>query len=150
MGSAISAQTLSIIRRYQFGYNAINGESWTLDIGHGTTTAGANIQAQVIQQARSPAPVHSCNTTAQVPINQWTHIAMTYSNKIIKVYINGIEVCNSTNPNITLNTQGNSGISIGLSVQANGNWSPFDGQIDDIRIYNRELSSDDVKYLSVN
>ena len=44
-----------------------------------------------------------------------------------------------------MNTIGNSGISIGLSLQANGHWFPFDGKIDDIGIWNRSLSTQEIQ-----
>jgi hypothetical protein len=72
---------------------------------------------------------------------------MTYSDKTIKTFINGVESCSSTNNNITLNTLGTSGISIGMSVQANGNWGPFDGSIDDIGIWNRALTEQEIQNL---
>ena len=72
---------------------------------------------------------------------------MTYSDKTIKTFINGVESCSSTNNNITLNTLGTSGISIGMSVQANGNWGPFDGSIDDVGIWNRALTYQEIQNL---
>jgi hypothetical protein len=72
---------------------------------------------------------------------------MTYSDKTIKTFINGVESCSSTNNNITLNTLGTSGISIGMSVQANGNWGPFDGSIDDVGIWNRALTDQEIQNL---
>ena len=104
----------------------------------------------VIQQSPSPAPHNVCSTASTVSIGAWTHILMIYENSTIKLYINGSEVCSSYKPSITINTTGNSGISIGLSLQANGNWGPFDGKIDDIRIYNRALNQSEITYLSKN
>ena len=39
LGSTISAQALSIIRRYQYGYNSPNGESWVLELAHGSSVS---------------------------------------------------------------------------------------------------------------
>jgi len=75
---------------------------------------------------------------------------MTYANKTIKTFINGVESCSSTNNNITLNTLGTSGISIGMSVQANGNWFPFDGSIDEVGIWNRALTEQEVNNLYIS
>ncbi len=48
---------------------------------------------------------------------------------------------------VTLNTGGDSGLSIGVSDQWNGKFSYFDGSLDDIRIFNRTLSEGEVRSL---
>ena len=144
-GSTISPQSLSIIRRFEYGYNNPNGESWILDIAHGTNENGAVLSGTVIEQSPSPANNFYCKTTQTVPQSEWTQITMTYSQNTIKLYINGDLVCNTLNPSININTVGNSGISIGVSNQANGHWSPFDGAIDDIGIWSRALSDSEIK-----
>lgn len=75
---------------------------------------------------------------------------MTYSKKTINLYINNQLVGTALNPNITINTIGTSGISIGLSNQANGQWSPFDGSIDDVGIWDRALTAEEIKFLYDN
>ena len=147
LGSTISAQALSIIRRYQYGYNSPNGESWVLELAHGSSVSGSIVTGAVIQQSPSPALNFTSSSIQPVPLNQWTNIVMTYSQNTIIIYIDGVLVGSATNPSITLNVTGNSGISIGLSDQANGHWSPFDGKIDDIGIWNKALDSNKVKLL---
>jgi hypothetical protein len=139
-GSTISPQPLAIIRRFQNGYSNPNGETWTLDIDHGTSTFGSVLIGSVIKQSPSPALNIFCRTNQVIPQNQWTNVLMSYSQYTIKIYINGTLVCSKTDSNISMNTIGNSGISIGLSDQANGHWAPFDGKIDDIGIWNRALT----------
>lgn len=144
-GSTISPQSLSIIRRYEYGYNNPNGESWVLDIAHGTSQNGAVLTGTIIEQSPSPANNFYCKTTQTVPQNEWTQITMTYSQNAIKLYINGDLVCNTLDSSIDINKVGNSGISIGISNQANGHWAPFDGAIDDIGIWSRALSDSEIK-----
>lgn len=144
-GSTISPQPLGILRRFQYGYNNPNGEAFTLDIGHGTSSAGANLTGAVIQQSGSPAPFQYASSVQTINLNVWTNVVMTYKSKTINLYINGVNVASSYDPNITINTTGNSGISIGISDQANGHWNPFDGAIDDIAIWNRALDTFEIK-----
>jgi hypothetical protein len=146
-GSSISPQPLSIIRRFQYGYNNPNGETWALDIGHGTSANGSVLYGTVIQQSPSPALNFYCQSTQSISLNQWSFITMTYSQNTIKLYINNQLICSTSNPSITINTAGNSGISIGLSDQANGKWVPFDGAIDDIGIWSRALTECEIKKL---
>ncbi|MFN5910922.1 MAG: LamG domain-containing protein [Bacteroidota bacterium] len=146
-GASISPQWLSVIRRFEYGYSNPSGESWTLDILHGTSAGGAIVTGAVIEQSPSSAPNSYCSTTQTIPVNQWSQLIMTYSQSTLKIYIDGILVCTTNDPSIVINTIGNSGISIGLSLQANGHWGPFDGKIDDIGIWNRALSSTEIDQL---
>jgi hypothetical protein len=145
-GATISPQGLSIIRRYEYGYNSPSGETWTLDIAHGTNPTGAIVSAAVLEQS-SPATNVNCSTTETIPMNQWSFVTMSYEQSTLKIYINAALVCSQTDPSILINTTGNSGISIGLSTQANGHWAPFDGKIDDIGIWNRALTACEIQDL---
>ncbi len=146
-GSTISPQSLSIIRRYQYGYNNPNGETWVLEVAHGTSPSGSILYGTVIEQSPSPAQNFYTQSNQTVPLNQWCNIIMTYSQSTINLYINNQLVGTATDPSITINTIGNSGISIGLSEQANGQWAPFDGSIDDIGIWNRALTQQEITAL---
>ena len=146
-GASNSPQHLTIMRKFEEGYNNPNGESWHFDIAHGTNNGGSILIGRVIEQSPSPATKFECASTNTIIEKEWTNVIMTYSDKTIKTFINGVESCSSTNNNITLNTLGTSGISIGMSVQANGNWGPFDGSIDDVGIWNRALTDQEIQNL---
>ncbi|MGY8925335.1 MAG: BspA family leucine-rich repeat surface protein, partial [Flavobacteriales bacterium] len=146
-GASNSPQHLTILRKFEEGYNNPNGESWQFDIAHGTNNGGAILKGTIIEQSPSPAINFNCATAQTINENEWTNVIMTYTDKTIKTFINGVESCSSTNNNITLNTLGTSGISIGMSVQANGRWGPFDGSIDEVGIWNRTLTQQEINNL---
>ncbi len=83
--------------------------------------------------------------TEQIPINQWVHVVGVYnsaSTPNFQVYINGVVSVNTTNWTGTM-------VSNAVSTQIgdrNGSYY-FSGKIDDVRIYNRALSSDEIKSL---
>lgn len=147
VGASNSPQHLTIMRKFEQGYNNPNGESWHFDIAHGTDNGGSILIGRVIEQSPSPATKFECASTSTIIEKEWTNVIMTYSDKTIKTFINGVESCSAINNNITLNTLGTSGISIGMSVQANGNWGPFDGSIDDVGIWNRALTEQEIQNL---
>jgi hypothetical protein len=130
-----------IINRFQDGYSNPNGQVWTLTCQTSKIEAGilnassANNQSGTL--VASPAPI---------PLNKWSHVAITYDGNILKLYING-ELIQSKTSGIVLNTNGSSGISIGESNQANGFWNPFNGKIDDVVIYGRALTESEMKSL---
>ena len=144
VGASNSPQHLTILRKFEEGYSNPNGESWQFDIAHGTNNGGSTLEGTIIEQSPSPAINFNCATAQTINENEWTNVIMTYANKTIKIFINGVESCSSTNNNITLNTLGTSGISIGMSVQANGKWGPFDGSIDEVGIWNRALTIEEI------
>ncbi len=74
--------------------------------------------------------------------NSWTQIAFIRNENIAKAYLNGIETGSSEN--IT----GAWGISNNLTLGAHPlNFFHFDGSLDEVRIYNRALSADEIKAL---
>ncbi len=96
----------------------------------GITTGG---KGQAEQQIDGAAPL---------PVEAWTHVAVTLSGKVGTLYINGVQ--EGQNTDLTLNPA-----SLRRTVK---NWigqsqfpDPYlDGQIDDFRIYNRALSAAEI------
>ncbi len=123
----------AIIRRSENGYANPSGEVWGLDFNQSNLTAGlVGINN-----------THINLSVSTISLNQWSHIAFSYDGATLKIYVNGI-LKGSQVGVITLNS-GNSGISIGDSNQANGYWYPFNGKLDDIALWNRALSSEELQ-----
>jgi hypothetical protein len=90
---------------------------------------------------------HSDNLFAsiQIPTNSWTAFVATYDGLTKKIYING-----TLNVSISYTFPSNWGTGfIGEGIGGNfaGQAETFDGVIDDIRIYNRALSANEVQQL---
>jgi concanavalin A-like lectin/glucanase superfamily protein/N,N-dimethylformamidase beta subunit-like protein/Big-like domain-containing protein len=86
------------------------------------------------------------NTEYVAPLNQWTHIAVVYSNWSIQTYANGVLV----------HTYAGAGV-IGDAIPSMNNFRVggrqiinqfFQGKIDEVRVYNRGLSAPDVQSLA--
>jgi|GEM_PF-6796410 len=81
----------------------------------------------------------------QIPDKRWSYIVCTYNGSVMKVYKNGVLVGSkdasgsivSSDYNLKIGDTGNAG-------------DPFNGTIDEVRIYNKSLSAEEVKqrYLS--
>jgi len=79
------------------------------------------------------------SSIGSIPLNRWTHWAVSINDKDIKIYINGVLDSSYTE---TINIGGwSSGWFIGQRGTA-ANW--FKGKLDDFRIYNKILSADEV------
>lgn len=78
-------------------------------------------------------------------LSKWQHIAFTYNGSVRKLYINGVQV-GSGDTQISGNINSNStGIAIGYDSCCSRNY--FNGSIDDVRIYDEELTSTEIKQL---
>jgi hypothetical protein len=78
----------------------------------------------------------------------WYTIVATFKNGAMKMYVNGALTGEGTAPATTINVCTNSNFLI-------GSWWKNDpiglnGKIDNVRVYNRELNSDEIKALSSN
>ena len=72
---------------------------------------------------------------SSLPLNTWTHLAATYDAAVLRLYANGVEV----------GTLGRAGViaTSDLPLRIGGNTifnEPFQGRIDDVRVYNRALT----------
>jgi hypothetical protein len=92
----------------------------------------------------------SKTTTGTITYNLWTHVCITWSggssSSDVTIYMNGSSVA----------ATGTNGAGSAVSDAASGFWignsdnntaRTFDGIIDEVRIYNRELSAPEVKQL---
>jgi hypothetical protein len=81
--------------------------------------------------------------------NRWVHFAHVHDGSTTRVYADGQEVVNAPR---TLNTADDKTFKIGKWVcgpAANPQWAAFfDGLIDDVRVYKRAMSADEIKSLS--
>lgn len=72
-------------------------------------------------------------------LNNWHHITCLGTGSSIILYVDGTQVASSAHT-FTNNYGSGDTFSIGIGVQNGGTNGPFDGMIDDVRVYNRALS----------
>jgi hypothetical protein len=74
-----------------------------------------------------------------LPANKWSHVAATYNGSTQRLYVNGAQVgARSQTGAITLSNGA-------LRIGGNSVWgSYFNGYIDEVRVYNRELSQAEI------
>lgn len=137
-------QGLTVLNRFQYGYSNPNGQTWGIKLN-----AANQFDTQTwISKASSQNNQESIvNTGFKIQLNKWYNVIFTFDGQLLKQYINGVLTDSSSLAGFILNTAGISGISIGVSDQANGHWEPFSGKIDDIGIWNRALTQEEVTNL---
>lgn len=93
--------------------------------GYGATSTGALLRA---------------SGTGPLPLNTWSHLAVTYGGGFVRFYVNGVLV-NSVAATGSIRTSANA-----LRIGGNSVWGEyFAGRIDEVRIYNRALALSEIQ-----
>ncbi|MFM2156389.1 MAG: hypothetical protein RL516_1138 [Bacteroidota bacterium] len=129
------------IARFQYGYSNPNGQTWVIQYN-------ANlIRVYIFQAASNNNQAYAVSTYNQpLNLNSWQMISFTYDGSNLKLFLNSNLVAN-TQTTIPINIAGNSGVSVGVSDQANGCWNDADALIDDIGFWNRALTQQEITAL---
>ncbi len=83
--------------------------------------------------------------SGNVPENQWVHVAAVYDGAAMQLYMDGVKVGSKTKTG-SITPSGAIACWIGGNPP-DATVRPWDGQIDDVRIYNRALSAQEVQQL---
>ncbi|UCD52945.1 MAG: discoidin domain-containing protein [Phycisphaerales bacterium] len=95
-------------------------------------------------RCNGPSPDLRVNGQANVNDGQWHHVAGTYDGAVARLYVDGIEDGSvATSGPIATNTER---VYLGENAEAPGR--QWNGLIDDVRIYSRALSADEIRYLA--
>ncbi|MEN9331358.1 MAG: hypothetical protein RI952_1760 [Bacteroidota bacterium] len=133
-----------LVKRFEGGYSNPNGQAW------GSYIDGNN--DSLVNFVLPPNTTNNYTNTYStfgplISTNQWKFISLVYKGDSLITYVNGVKVTSVYSNNMQLNANGTSGISFGMSIQANGHWDPYDGKLDDIGIWNRALSQQEITAL---
>ena len=93
--------------------------------------------------------VNQSNSGPDITDDTWHHVAYTFPasspNNLIKVYVDGTLLTGTGGNGVTINTGSSSDVFIGTG---NGSGSRYEGLLDDIRMYDHELSASEVSALA--
>lgn len=81
----------------------------------------------------------------ELPVGVWSHVAATFDNRTMRLYVNGKLVGEHERPGLI--RQGNGDMNIG---SYGGTRACFEGQMDDVRIHNRPLSAEEIAQLAAS
>ena len=132
-----SGQGAAIVHRYQFGNSNPSGEVFRLMLSQDNL---GYIKPEISTVSQSTL----FNAPSIIPKNTWSFVMFSFDGNSLKTFVNGSLAGTNTDSSFLLNVSGNSGLSIGISDQANGLWYAFSGKIDDIGIWNRALTQQEI------
>lgn len=81
-------------------------------------------------------------TNVVIPLNQWTHVALTYDGAVSQIFINGVP---SGLPSVVHAESFNNPAQIGFNVA--GESSHFQGRIDEVSLYNTALAPGQISFI---
>ena len=125
---------------------ANQSDRWMLNtVGRGTEGyrlgfGGGRVAWQVPRESWS----HSVHSPEPLPVNEWSHVAATFDNKVLRLYLNGREVGTLErpgfiNPSTTITVGGHS---------ASMDRARFRGRLDSVRVYRRVLTAAEIAELA--
>ena len=79
------------------------------------------------------------------PVDTWSHIACVYDNRNMKIYVNGELEATDISPMRQAPTRQTMTLGIGAALIGSSVERYFNGSLDDIRIYNRALTGEEIK-----
>lgn len=108
------------------------------DQGHWTASLGLNTGTGKLENWINNANV--IDSATSVPLSQWSHVALVYNGVNRIFYINGVQ--SGSFPAVAISAD-NSGDAIG-GVSDNSGVGYFDGEIDEVSVYNTALSASQI------
>ncbi len=89
---------------------------------------------------RTGAAIQTVRGTAEVAAAAWTHLATTYDGITQRLFVNGIQVASRPQTGPIVVSGG------ALRIGGNNSWTGefFQGDIDEVRVYNRPLSQPEI------
>ena len=118
--------------------------------GRDTGSVGTNIWVNKAGTSLT-AHAHKKALTATINLNEWIHIALTFGDGNMKLYKNGQLITSTTYTEDTDYAQSNDKLVLGkmsYSYTNTSNYFPFNGQLNDVRIYDHVLSDKEVEEIA--
>ena len=130
-----------VVSRYTSA--SVNTEIWGLDVYQNNCRM---LMGKATNTGFLGALQYSVDTAAggSVPAGVWTHIAGTWDGSTMRVYVNGTQVGSTARTNAMLAS--NTTMSIGADYRGGTTVDEFfDGSIEDVRLYNRAVSANEIQ-----
>ncbi|MEQ8763642.1 MAG: LamG-like jellyroll fold domain-containing protein [Planctomycetota bacterium] len=122
--------------------------AWEGIVAKGTSRAPYSMQVWSDGALRVSlnADAHVSNSTTLMTLDRWTHVAITYDGAIVRFFIDG--KLDPNQPSVSLTLEGSEEpLIIGCDFQGGDEY--FDGAIDDVRLYQRALTKEEIAAIAL-
>lgn len=79
-----------------------------------------------------------------IPLNEWTYLAISFDGTTKRIYVNGVEVASRDGLGALVYEAVAVPVTIGADFRSNKSDELFNGRIDEVALYNRALTADEV------
>ena len=107
------------------------------DTGYRLGLSEGRLMWQVPQTAWS----HGVRAPDPAPVGRWTHVAATYDNDVLKLYVDGVEKGTLKRGGAIRPAQRN----LCIGAYGESGHAAFTGVLDEVRVYRRALSAEEVR-----
>ncbi|MBB3122642.1 hypothetical protein FHS04_000130 [Mesoflavibacter sabulilitoris] len=133
--------------------NSFTVSAWVRNLGNGGdyVSKGNAYNFEIMSNGRVRANINGTNyaqSATSITDTNWHHIAYTYSGGNLRLYIDGVEDGNSPIGGVAIPVATTDYFAIGVNyIDKNTISNSFNGDIDEVRIWDRVLTQNQIKFL---
>jgi PKD repeat protein len=138
---SFSAWIKPVASFYSKGYVLYTAFSGTAAPGYALTIESSGNAWVLKLRRQTPGGLATIQSTLTIPLNSWTHVGFSLDNFLLRLYVNGVSQGSVTAAG-AVQYLFNSKVYLGATNELNHS-EPFSGAIDNVRFYNRILTTQD-------
>jgi hypothetical protein len=93
-------------------------------------------------------PGFSAIMSPAIAAHRWVHVAGTYDGQVVRLYLNGVEIDSREQPGSLVGETASTVLIGGDRLGAPGVTGRFRGRLDEVRLYSRALTPEEIAYLA--
>ena len=99
----------------------------------------------------APSGGEGVQSTSTVPLSAWTHVAGVFevASQSLRVYITGVEAGAATATRPYYDSYSSAALGNNRWAPGDGQWAPLNGVLDEVRLYDRALSDEEIAELAL-
>ena len=115
--------------------NSPTGDAWVITVINGKPRSRSKHLVQRMVSLESPSVI---------PLNEWTHLAISFDGATKRLFVNGVEVASQSGLSALVYDGAPVPVTIGCGLARNAPRDMFTGRVDEVSVYRRALSPDEI------
>jgi Concanavalin A-like lectin/glucanases superfamily/Divergent InlB B-repeat domain len=92
--------------------------------------------------------MRSLDAPSAIPLNKWTHLAISFDSAMKRLYVNGAQVASESGLGALIYEPPGVPVTIGSKIGSNVSKATVTGRVDEVSLYRRALSSDEISSIA--